>query len=178
MSRRHRDRQDRPRRLFQSPTSSCLIAHQSIPRSGWKVRNLAIWFRGLFHHLSLPPARADAARPPDTWARNPRLRVFTPWLPCLSATALHFFPVPYPQNRGSEVVHGRLTLLYPKPPVDCGNVVIRNAWAFPMPARLWPTSDPFHFYSVRPSDFNVLEIQSDSHNHSIGQRRKQEHKKR
>ena len=53
------------------------LEHQSPPRSGWKVRNLAIWFRGLFHHLSLPPARADAARPPDTWARNPPRRVFT-----------------------------------------------------------------------------------------------------
>ena len=52
--------------------------HQSPPRSGRKSRNCARYIRGLFHHLSLPPARADAARPPDTWTRNPPWRVFAP----------------------------------------------------------------------------------------------------
>jgi hypothetical protein len=41
------------------------------------VKHEFIFARSLGHHLSLPPARADAARPPNPWARNPPLRVFT-----------------------------------------------------------------------------------------------------
>ena len=39
------------------------------------VKHEFIFARSLGHHLSLPPARADAARPPNPWARNPPLRV-------------------------------------------------------------------------------------------------------
>ena len=92
----------------------------------------------------------------QTPGREIRRCGFHPLLPCLSATALHFFPVPYPQNRGLEVVHGRLILLYPKPLVDGLTRSSETLWAFPKPANLWPASDPFHSNSVRGSDFNVL----------------------
>ena len=81
---------------------------------------------------------------------------FHPLWPCLSATALHFFPVPYPQNRGFDVVHSRPILLYPRPLVDGVTRSSETLWAFPKPANPRPASDPFHSNSVRGSDFNVL----------------------